>query len=58
VVALAAEAGVPVVILAGDAIGSHDVPYRTLVGAAGEERAWADTLGALGELVAEVLGGR
>jgi glycerate 2-kinase len=58
VVALAVEAGVPVVILAGDAIGTHDVPFRTLVGAVGEERAWADPLGALSELVAEVLAGR
>jgi glycerate kinase len=58
VVALAAEVGVPVVVLAGDAIGDHDVPYRTLVGAVGFERAWADPLGALGELVADVLAGR
>ena len=35
VVALAAEAGVPVVILAGDAVGDHAVPYRTLVGRLG-----------------------
>ena len=60
VVTLAAEAGVPVVILAGDAVGDwaardRAVPYRTLVDAFGEERAWADPLGALGELVAEVL---
>ncbi len=55
VVALAHELGVPVVILAGDAIGEHAVPYRTLVGTFGETRAWADTLGALGELVSEVL---
>ena len=47
VVALAAELGVPVVILAGDAVGEHAVPYRTLVGTFGEERAWADTFGAL-----------
>jgi glycerate kinase len=58
VVALAAEAGVPVVILAGDAFGDHDVPYRTLVGSVGPERAWADPLGALGELVAQVLSDR
>jgi glycerate kinase len=58
VVALAAEAGVPVVILAGDAFGDHEVPYRTLVSSVGAERAWADPLGALGELVAEVLAGR
>ena len=36
VVALAHELGVPVVILAGDAIGEHAVPYRTLVDTFGE----------------------
>ncbi len=55
VVSLAREVGVPVVILAGDAIGEHAIPHRTLVGAFGEQRAWADTFGALGELVREVL---
>jgi glycerate 2-kinase len=55
VVALAADAGVPVVVLAGDSVGEHSVAYRTLVATVGEERAWADPLGALGELVAEVL---
>jgi glycerate kinase len=55
VVALAREAGVPVVILAGDAVGEHAVAYRTLVGAFGEKRAWSDTFGALDELVSEVL---
>jgi hypothetical protein len=58
VVALAAELGVPVVILAGDAVGDHPVAFRSLVDAVGEERAWADPLGALGELVAEVLASR
>jgi len=57
-VALAAEAGVPVVIVAGDSDGEHAVPYRTLVDAVGEERAWADPLGALAELVVEVLSER
>ena len=42
VVALAAEASVPVVILAGDAVGEHEVAYRTLVAEVGLERAWAD----------------
>ncbi len=55
VVALAHQLGVPVVILAGDAAGEQAVPHRTLVGEFGEERAWADTFGALGELVKEVL---
>jgi glycerate kinase len=58
VVALAAEAGVPVVVVAGDAIGDHAVAFRTLVGSVGEARAWADPLGAISELVAEVLAGR
>jgi glycerate 2-kinase len=58
VVALAAEASVPVVILAGDAVGEHEVAYRTLVAEVGVERAWADPLGALSELVTEVLAAR
>jgi glycerate kinase len=58
VVALAAEAGVPVVILAGDAVGDHEVAFRTLVASFGEERAWADPLGAVRDLVAEVLATR
>jgi glycerate kinase len=55
VVALAREVGVPVVVLAGDAIGEHAVPYRTLVETFGETRAWTDTFGAIGDLVSEVL---
>jgi glycerate kinase len=54
VVALAGEAGVPVVVLAGDSVGEPPVPYRTLVDAVGEERAWADPLGALAEVTAEL----
>jgi glycerate kinase len=57
VVTLAADSGVPAVILAADAVGEHDAPYRTLVGAFGEARAWSDPLGALGDLVADVLSG-
>jgi glycerate kinase len=57
VVALAADLGVPVLILAGDAVGEHDLAYRTLVASFGEARAWADPLGAVSELVAEVLAG-
>jgi glycerate kinase len=57
VVALAAEVGVPVVILAGDAVGEPGVPCRTLVSSFGEDRAWSDPLGALRELVSEVLAG-
>jgi glycerate kinase len=55
VAALAREVGVPVVILAGDAVGEYAIPHRTLVGTFGEQRAWTDTFGALGELVREVL---
>jgi glycerate kinase len=58
VVALADEVGAPVVVLAGDAVGEHGVAFRTLVASCGEERAWSDPLGALGELVAEVLAER
>jgi glycerate kinase len=58
VVALAAEVGVPVVILAGDVVGEPAVPCSTLVASFGEERAWSDPLGALSDLVGEVLAGR
>lgn len=58
VVALGAELGVDVVVLAGDSEGAHPVEVRTLVETVGEERAWADTLGALTELAVGVLGGR
>jgi glycerate kinase len=57
VVALAADVGVPAIILAGDAVGEHAVPQRTLVASFGAERAWADPLGALRELVTVVLRG-
>jgi glycerate 2-kinase len=61
VVALAAELGVPALILAGDAVGdaavAHRAPYRTLVASFGEERSWSDPLGALRDLVGEVLAG-
>lgn len=57
VVGLAGEAGVPVVVLAGDAVGEQPVPSSTLVGSFGEERAWGDSLGALAELTREVLAG-
>src|SRR5207248_7338586 len=58
VVALAAELGVPAVILAADAVGEPGVPCRTLVSSFGEERAWSEPLGALRNLVGEVLAGR
>ncbi len=56
VVALAAEAGVPVLVVAGDAIGDHPVAFQTLVGRFGSERALADTLGCVTEIVAGAIG--
>jgi glycerate kinase len=56
VVALAAEVGVPVVVLAGNADGDQPVRFRTLVATVGEEKAWADPLAAIEEVVAGILG--
>ena len=57
VVALGKELGVPVVVVAGGADG--DLPaaaqVRTLTQAFGEDRALADTAGAVSDLVAQVL---
>jgi glycerate kinase len=58
VVGLASEVGVPVVVIAGAAEGEHPVDYRTLVDAVGEDRAWADPLGAVAEVVGRVLENR
>ncbi len=58
VAALAREGGVPVMVLAGNAEGDQPVDYRTLVGAVGEERAWAEPLVAVEEVVAELLRAR
>jgi glycerate kinase len=58
VVALAGESRVPVVVLAGDSLGEHPVSSRTLVESFGEERAWADPLGALADLTRQVLADR
>ena len=55
VVGLAREAGVPVVVLAGNAEGDHPVEFRTLVGTAGEERAWAEPLAVVEDVVQEIL---
>lgn len=57
VVALATELGVPVMVLAGDVEGDHDVRYRTLVEAVGEEAALADPLGSLRRVAREMLAG-
>jgi glycerate kinase len=57
VMGLAKELGVPVVVIAGDAdeqaLGAASV--HTLVGSFGEERAMNDTLGAVSDVVQEVL---
>jgi glycerate kinase len=53
--ALAAELGVPVLVLAGDAVGDHPVPSVTLVERFGHERALADPCGCVAALVAEHL---
>lgn len=58
VVDLAGELGVPVLVIAGDVDGRHDIEYRTLVATVGEDAAWADTPGALARVTAELLEGR
>jgi glycerate 2-kinase len=55
VVAVAEEMGVPVVVLAGNAVGDQPVRFRTLVATVGEERAWSDPLAAIEEVVAGIL---
>ncbi|MGA3218588.1 MAG: glycerate kinase [Acidimicrobiales bacterium] len=49
---LAAVAGVPVLIVAGDGRSSNEVPYISLVERFGHERAWSDAGGCLQEAVA------
>jgi glycerate kinase len=44
VVALAAEAGVPVLVVAGDVLDEPSVPHRSLVAEFGEDEAKADTV--------------
>jgi glycerate kinase len=56
VVALAAEVEVPVLVVAGDADGVQPVPYVSLVERFGRERAMADPLGCVVEVVAQRLG--
>ncbi len=58
VVDLAFQFGVPVVAIAGDVEGDHDVDYRTLVAAEGENAAWSDPLGVLRRVTLDVLRGR
>src|SRR3954451_20964711 len=43
VVELAAEAGIPVLVVVGEAIGEQPVPYQSLVERFGRERAMTDT---------------
>jgi glycerate kinase len=56
VVALAAEVGVPVVVIAGDGDEPQPVRWHSLVARAGAERAWAEPLGLVAEIVAEEIG--
>jgi glycerate kinase len=55
VVGLAAEAGVPVLVVAGDAAGDQPVPFQSLVGRFGRQRAMNDTLACITRVVAERL---
>jgi glycerate kinase len=55
---MAAELGVPVVVLAGDVEGTFEVDHRALVTEVGEAAAWEDPLGSLRKVAAEVLAGR
>jgi glycerate kinase len=55
VVELCREMDVPVVVLAGDVEGEHDVECRTLIGELGEDRAWDDPIGSLKTVAASVL---
>ena len=55
VVELAAEAGIPVLVVVGEAIGEQPVPYQSLVERFGRERAMTDTVACVGEIVAEQL---
>ncbi len=49
---LAAAAGVPVLIVAGDGRAGTDVPYVSLVERFGRERAWSDAATCITEIVA------
>jgi glycerate kinase len=58
VVGLAAEAGVPVLVVVGDAAGDQPVPFLSLVDRFGRERAMNDTLACVTEVVAQQLAAR
>ena len=48
---LAAEAGVPLLVVAGEALEEQPVPFESLVRRFGRERALADPLGCIAEVV-------
>lgn len=58
VASLAAAAGVPVLVIAGDGLTGQPVPYRSLVERFGRQRAMGDTLACVSEIVAEELAGK
>jgi glycerate kinase len=58
VVALAAELGVPVLVVAGEAVEEQPVPYESLVARFGRERAMTDTLTCIQDVVFEALKSR
>lgn len=58
VAALAAEAGVPLLVVAGDVLDDPAVPYRSLVARYGEETAMTETVRCVTEVVTEELGRR
>jgi glycerate kinase len=57
VVGLAAEAGVPVFVVAGDGDGDQPVPYVSLVKRFGRQRALGDTLACIQQVVQDRLSG-
>lgn len=52
---LAAAAGVPLLVVAGEALEEQPVPFESLVAVVGRERAMNDTCAAVGEVVANYL---
>lgn len=55
VAALAAEAGVPLLVVAGEGLDDQPVPYESLVARFGRERAMTATLDCIAEVTAERL---
>lgn len=58
VVALAAELGKPVLVVAGEVEGDHDVELATLIATVGEERAWGEPAAAITETTRSLLSTR